>query len=81
MLDTSAIIDGRVIDVYKTNFLVGRLVVPRFILMELQQLSDSSDDIKRERGRRGLELLKLMQDDAGMDIHIHEDDLTITEAA
>ncbi|MGE0268014.1 MAG: PIN/TRAM domain-containing protein [Candidatus Omnitrophota bacterium] len=79
LLDTSAIIDGRITDIYKTNFLVGRLVVPRFVLQELQVLADSGDDIKRERGRRGLELLRLMQEDAKMDIHIHEDDLPTGE--
>ncbi|MBP9855241.1 MAG: twitching motility protein PilT [Candidatus Omnitrophica bacterium] len=79
LVDTSAIIDGRISDIYKTNFLVGRLVVPRFILLELQALADSSDDIKRERGRRGLELLRRMQEDPKMDIHIHEDDLANNE--
>ena len=79
LLDTSAIIDGRISDIYKTNFLVGRLVVPRFVLHELQALADSSDDIKRERGRRGLELLRIMQEDPKMDLHIHEDDLTGSE--
>lgn len=76
LLDTSAIIDGRIQDVYKTNFLLGRLVVPRFVLMELQRLSDSADDLKRERGRRGLELLRIMQEDPKMDVHIHEDELS-----
>ncbi len=76
LLDTSAIIDGRVIDIYKTHFLVGRLVVPRFVLHEMQALADSAEDLKRERGRRGLELLRFMQDDPKMDLHIHEDDMT-----
>lgn len=75
LLDTSVIIDGRISDIYKTNFIAGRLVVPRFVLRELQKLSDSADDIKRQRGRRGLELLRLMQSDSKIDIHIHEDDL------
>ncbi len=72
LLDSSAIIDGRIADIYKINFLLGRLVVPRFILKELQTLADSSDDLKREKGRRGLELLKMMQGDPKIDIHIHE---------
>ena len=76
LLDTSAIIDGRISDIYKLNFLIGRLVVPRFVLQELQKLADSSDDIKRQRGRRGLELLKLMQNDPKVDVHIHEDEMT-----
>ena len=75
LLDTSAIIDGRVGDLYKTKFLSGRLVVPRFVLEELQQLADSADDNKRQKGRRGVELLHSMQKDSFIDIHIHEDDL------
>ncbi len=79
ILDSSAIIDGRISDIYKINFLTGRLIVPRFILQELQKLADSSDDNKRQRGRRGLEILRIMQNDPKMDVHIHEDDLTETE--
>ena len=75
LLDTSAIIDGRVADIYKVNFLAGRLVVPRCVLKELQKISDSSDDNKRQRGRRGMELLRLMQSDPKIQIHIHEDEL------
>lgn len=75
LIDTSAIIDGRVIDIYKTNFLTGRLVVPRCVLQELQKISDSADDLKRERGRRGMELLRHMQKDSKAEIHVHEDDL------
>ena len=75
LIDTSVIIDGRIVDIVKTNFLMGRLVVPRFVLLELQTLSDSADDIKRQRGRRGLELLRLMQNDPKMDIHIHDEDI------
>ena len=76
LLDTSVLIDGRVPDIYKTDFLTGRLVVPRFVLQELQRLADSDDDLKRQRGRRGLELLRIMQSDPKIDIRIHEDDLT-----
>jgi len=76
LLDTSAIIDGRVSDICKAHFLNGRLVASRFILQELQSLADSADDIKRERGRRGLELLQTMKNDPEIDIHIHEDELT-----
>ncbi len=75
LLDTSAIIDGRVFDVYKTHFLAGRLLVPRFVLHELQRLADSADDLKRQRGRRGMEILRTMQKNQEMDLHIHEDDL------
>jgi len=76
LLDTSAIIDGRILDVYRTNFIEGRLVVPRFILKELQVLSDSSDEIKRQKGRRGLELLRQMQNDPKIDLTIQEDDFS-----
>lgn len=76
ILDTSAIIDGRILDIHKSGFLAGRLVAPRFVLHELQRLSDSQDDIKRERGRRGLEILRTMQKDPTVDIRVHEDDLT-----
>jgi uncharacterized protein YacL len=74
LLDTSAIIDGRVSDIFKTGFLGGRLVVPRFVLHELQRLADSEDDTKRQRGRRGMEILKTMQKDPATDVRIHEDD-------
>jgi uncharacterized protein YacL len=78
LLDTSAIIDGRIADIYKTNFLSGRLVVPRFVLQELQTIADSADDLKRQRGRRGMEWLQMMQRDPRVDIFIHEDDLSNT---
>ncbi len=76
LVDTSAIIDGRIIDIYKTGFLTGRLVIPRCVLTELQKISDSSDDGKRQRGRRGMELLRTMQGDPKVQVHIHEDELT-----
>ncbi len=75
LLDTSAIIDGRIADIYKTNFLTGRLVVPRFVLNELQRISDSDDAIKRQRGRRGMEILRSLQKDPAMDIRIQEEDM------
>lgn len=72
VLDTSAIIDGRILDVCKTAFLEARFVVPRFVLKELQAIADSSDSIKRQRGRRGLEILHTMQRD--VNITIEEED-------
>lgn len=68
LLDTSAVIDGRILDILKTGFLEGALVVPRFVLGELQQIADSSDPLKRIRGRRGLGLLQSMQKDLGIQI-------------
>ena len=79
LLDTSAIIDGRIADIYKTKFLTGRLVVSRFVLNELQRVADSEDSIKRQRGRRGLEILRSLQKDPVMDIRIQEDDFTGSE--
>jgi uncharacterized protein YacL len=75
LLDTSAIIDGRIADIYKTHFFTGRIVVPRFVLRELQNIADSSDDMKRQRGRRGIEILRNMQKDRELDVRIHEEDL------
>lgn len=61
ILDTSVIIDGRILDICESRFLMGRLLVPRFVLTELQALSDSADAIKRQRGRRGLDILTELQ--------------------
>jgi uncharacterized protein YacL len=74
LLDTSMIIDGRVLDVYKTKFLESKLIIPRFVLKELQQIADSTDPIKRQRGKRGLEILHQLQEEAGADIAIQEED-------
>ncbi len=70
VVDTSIIIDGRIIDIYKTGLVQQRLIVPRFVLAELHSLSDSSDKMKRARGRRGLELLENMRNDDSVDIEI-----------
>lgn len=79
VIDTSAIIDGRIVDIYKTKFFEARLLVPRFVLKELQHIADSSDPIKRQRGRRGLEMLQSMQKDPSLDIRIHEEDISNVE--
>jgi len=70
LLDTSVIIDGRVADVVKSGFIRGTLVVPRFILGELQHFADSSDGSKRERGRRGLEILAKMQKESTVHVEL-----------
>jgi uncharacterized protein YacL len=70
LLDTSVIIDGRVADVVKSGFIRGTLVVPRFVLGELQHFADSSDGSKRERGRRGLEMLAKMQKESTVHIEL-----------
>lgn len=79
LLDTSAIIDGRIGDIYKTNFILGRMVVPNFVLKELQTLADSADDAKRQKGRRGVELLREMQADPEIDIRLHESDMVLQQ--
>ncbi len=78
ILDTSAVIDGRIVDIFKTKFLGGKIIIPKFVLRELQQIADSTDSIKRQRGRRGLEILNTIQKESGLDITIHEQDFTDT---
>lgn len=70
LLDTSAIIDGRINSVVRTGFLDGTLVVPSFVLAELQQLADSSDELRRAKGRRGLELLNQMQKQSPLPVEV-----------
>ncbi len=70
LLDTSAIIDGRIAAVAQTGFLDGTLLVPSFVLTELQSLADSSDELRRNKGRRGLELLSQMQKSPGMPVEV-----------
>lgn len=74
ILDTSIIIDGRIIEILESGFIEGELIVPKFVLEELQTLSDSSDNIKRARGRRGLDLIKEMQSKADYVLSIEERD-------
>src|SRR3989449_344625 len=74
LLDTSAIIDGRVADLIEANFIEGIIVVPRFVLKELQQIADSHDAIKRARGRRGLEMLNRIQRNQRNEVKIHDGD-------
>ena len=69
ILDTSVIIDGRIADIMKTGFIEGQIVIPEFVLLELQHVSDSSDSLKRNRGRRGLDILNKLQDAYGIDIY------------
>jgi len=74
LLDTSVIIDGRIADLIEAHFLEGLIVVPRFVLKEIQQIADSADPIKRARGRRGLEMLNRIQHNAGIEVRIHDGD-------
>jgi uncharacterized protein YacL len=74
IFDTSVIIDGRVAEVAEAGFLDGPIIIPRFVLWELQSIADSSDAARRNRGRRGLDMLKRLQDNAELQIKIVEDD-------
>jgi uncharacterized protein YacL len=74
LLDTSVIIDGRIVDVSETGFLRGELVVPRFVLNELHHIADASDGMRRARGRRGLEVLKRLQKESRAQVKIVDDD-------
>jgi uncharacterized protein YacL len=74
VLDTSVIIDGRIADICKTGFLEGTLVVPHFVLRELQQIADSADSAKRNRGRRGLDVLEKIKSVPGITVQIVEKD-------
>ncbi len=79
ILDTSVIIDGRIADIFQTHFVEGRLVIPRFVLKELQQIADSQDALKRNRGRRGLDILNKIQKNTALDVRIQEEDFPETK--
>jgi uncharacterized protein YacL len=74
ILDTSVIIDGRIADIGETGFIDGLLIIPQFVLRELQMIADSSDSMKRNRGRRGLDILQRMQKMGTIQVQIVEDD-------
>ena len=74
LLDTSVIIDGRIADLIEARFIEGLVLVPRFVLLELQQIADSADDIKRARGRRGFEMLNRLQHNPKIEVRIHDAD-------
>ena len=74
ILDTSVIIDGRIAEVAEAGFLDGPIIIPRFVLWELQSIADSADPARRNRGRRGLDMLKRLQDNGDLDVKIVEDD-------
>ena len=74
ILDTNVIIDGRIADICEAGFLVGTLIIPQFVLKELQFVADSSDTLKRNRGRRGLDILQKIQKTAGIEVMISDMD-------
>ncbi|MCW5876924.1 MAG: PIN domain nuclease [Anaerolineales bacterium] len=75
LTDTSVIIDGRITDIAKTGFLAGTLLIPRFVLNELQHIADSSDKLRRQRGRRGLDVLAALQQDPHITVQISDIDV------
>ena len=75
LLDTSAIIDGRLLAIVRSGFLKGPLLVPRFVLDELQTIADAQDPVRRRRGRRGLDLLDALRTSAGVDVEILDDEV------
>ncbi len=74
ILDTSVIIDGRVADIAEAGFMGGTILIPQFVLRELQQIADSSDSAKRNRGRRGLDILQRIQKNSNLEVQIYEAD-------
>lgn len=74
ILDTSVIIDGRIFDILKTNFVDGPIIIPSFVLQELRHIADSSDNLKRTRGRRGLDILNQIQNELTIPVEISEKD-------
>ena len=74
VLDTSVIIDGRILDIVRTGFLEGEMVIPGFVLEELRHIADSADSLRRARGRRGLDVLQKMQEESGDNVRIEEKD-------
>ncbi|HLW01778.1 MAG TPA: PIN domain-containing protein [Ktedonobacterales bacterium] len=75
LLDTSAIIDGRIADISQTGFVNGTLLVPRFVLEELQHIADSADTLRRNRGRRGLDILNRLQKETNIPVEISDTDI------
>lgn len=78
LLDTSVIIDGRIADISRTGFISGTMLIPRFVLNELQHIADSSDMLRRNRGRRGLDMLNKLQKESVVPIRIHDIDVEET---
>ncbi|MCD6401567.1 MAG: TRAM domain-containing protein [Anaerolineales bacterium] len=75
LIDTSVVIDGRIADISRTGFLIGTLLIPRFVLNELQYVADSSDGLRRQRGRRGMEVLASLQHDSNIPVKISDIDV------
>lgn len=74
ILDTSAIIDGRILDIFKSGFMEGVVIIPEFVLSELRHVADSADDLKRQRGRRGLDILSRIQTELNVEVKVVDKD-------
>lgn len=72
VVDTSSIIDGRILDIVKTGFIEAKFIVPRFVLNELQALADSTDHMKRQKGKRGIEILHSLKKESNIEVHISD---------
>ncbi|MCL1808299.1 MAG: PIN domain-containing protein [Clostridiales bacterium] len=79
ILDTSVIIDGRIADIMKTGFIEGSVLIPEFVLVELRHIADSSDSLKRNRGRRGLDVLNRIQTEYGIEVYNTESEKSLDE--
>lgn len=79
IFDTSVIIDGRIYDIMNTGFLEGSIVIPEFVLVELRHIADSSDSLKRQRGRRGLDILNKIQSEYGVEIYNTDTEKALNE--
>ena len=75
ILDTSVIIDGRILEICQTGFIEGTLVIPRFVLNELQHIADSTEPLRRNKGRRGFDILRALQNNPGIDVEISEEEV------
>ena len=76
VIDTSTLIDGRIADIIDTGFIEGKIVIPTFVLKELQNIADSHDHLRRQKGRRGLDILKRIQEQKIVPVEISEEDFT-----
>jgi uncharacterized protein YacL len=79
IFDTSVIIDGRISDIMRTGFIEGPIIIPEFVLVELRHIADSSDALKRNRGRRGLDILNKIQEDYGIEIYNTTEEKSLDE--
>jgi len=80
VVDTSSIIDGRILDIVKTGFVEARFIIPHFVLNELRALADSTDHMKRQKGKRGIEILHLLKKETNIEVEIYGDDIEGTNS-